>query len=417
MNLLKTSFYTSISTAITFFSGFILVKVIAIKIGPEGISQLGQYQNTTALLVIASTLSISVGVTKYLAEFKDDIFKRQKIITTSIIAVIFSSLIISVLTVLFSRTLSLKSFYNLQYWQVYALFGSLLCFTSLNVLFSSFLNGLKEIKKLTIVNITTSLVGLAFTVTLGIFFGLIGVLISANFTAIIMFILNVYFLKKITEFQISANKKNFDFSILKLLLLYSSMSAITLVIIPINQLFIRDYIIQNQGFTKAGYWQAVTKISDYYLLFITSVFSVYYLPVLSELSDRVKIKQEVWKGYKIILPFVAALAIIIFFCKTIIIKILFSKAFLPMKPLFLFQLIGDFLKIGSWLLGYLLAAKAMIKTIILLEILGSLTLILFTRFFLEKYGLIGATYAFALNYSLYWITVILITRRYIFNIK
>ena len=71
MNLLKTSFYTSISTAITFFSGFILVKVIAIKIGPEGISQLGQYQNTTALLVIASTLSISVGVTKYLAEFKD----------------------------------------------------------------------------------------------------------------------------------------------------------------------------------------------------------------------------------------------------------------------------------------------------------------------------------------------------------
>lgn len=417
MNLIKTSFYTSISTVITFFSGFILVKVIAVKIGPNGISQLGQYQNTTSLLIIASTLSISVGVTKYLAEFKNDTFKRQKIITTSIIVVILSSFIISVLTVLFSTTLSVNSFYNSQYWQVYALFGSLLCFTSLNVLFSSFLNGLKEIKKLTIVNITTSLVGLAFTVTLGTLFGLIGVLISANFTAIIMFILNIYFVKKISDFKISVSKKNFDCNILKLLLMYSSMSAITMVLIPLNQLFIRDHIIQNQGFTKAGYWQAITKISDYYLLFITSVFSVYYLPVLSELSDTYKIKQEVLKGYKIILPIIAALALVIFLCKTVIIKILFSNEFLPMKPLFLFQLIGDFLKIGSWLLGYLLAAKAMIKTIILLEILSSLTLILLTRFLLGKYGLIGATYAFALNYLIYWIALIFISKKYIFNTK
>jgi len=44
VNLIKTSFYTSISTAITFLSGFIIVKFVAVKIGPTGIALVGQQQ-------------------------------------------------------------------------------------------------------------------------------------------------------------------------------------------------------------------------------------------------------------------------------------------------------------------------------------------------------------------------------------
>ncbi len=46
-----------------------------------------------------------------------------------------------------------------------------------------------------------------------------------------------------------------------------------------------------------------------------------------------------------------------------IINILFSPQFLPMLYLFKYQLIGDVLKIGSWLLAYLMLAKAMTKFI------------------------------------------------------
>ena len=48
MNLIKTSFYTSISTAVTFLSGFIVTKVVAVKIGPEGMAYVGQFQNSIA---------------------------------------------------------------------------------------------------------------------------------------------------------------------------------------------------------------------------------------------------------------------------------------------------------------------------------------------------------------------------------
>lgn len=45
MNLLKTSFLSSIATVIKILTGFIVNKVLAIYVGPAGIAQIGQLQN------------------------------------------------------------------------------------------------------------------------------------------------------------------------------------------------------------------------------------------------------------------------------------------------------------------------------------------------------------------------------------
>ncbi|MEO8567955.1 MAG: hypothetical protein ABI419_02425, partial [Ginsengibacter sp.] len=87
MNLIKTSFYTSLSTAVSFITGFIITKVVAVKIGPKGMAYLGQFQNTTAILTMLATGAIATGVIKYLAEYKGDHFRKQKIINTSFVIV------------------------------------------------------------------------------------------------------------------------------------------------------------------------------------------------------------------------------------------------------------------------------------------------------------------------------------------
>ncbi|MEO8820858.1 MAG: oligosaccharide flippase family protein, partial [Ginsengibacter sp.] len=110
MNLIKTSFYTSISTAINFISGFIVVKVVAVKIGPEGIAFVGQFQNTTAILTILATAAISTGMIKYLAEHKNDPVKSSKIINTAFLIVFISSLIISIFVMSTSGVLSEAAF-------------------------------------------------------------------------------------------------------------------------------------------------------------------------------------------------------------------------------------------------------------------------------------------------------------------
>ncbi len=413
MNLIKTSFYTSLSTAISFISGFIVTKVVAVKIGPEGMAYIGQFQNTTAILTMLSTSAIATGVVKYLAEFKDDAIQKQKIINTSFVIVFFSSFIISIFVMSASGYLSRAAFKTVSFWIVYFSFGTLLMVISFNLIFLSVLNGLKQIRKFTIINISTSLIGIIFTVVLAYSFGIIGVLFSSMITSVIIFFINVYFFKKL-EIKWRPDFKSWDKRIIRMLSSFSLMTLIAGFTAPATQILVRNKIIIDLSIQEAGYWQAVTKISDAYLGFITTVLAVYYMPRLSEIKSKPELRNEIFKGYKIILPVVSLLAFGIWLSKDLIIHILFTPQFLPMKSLFTFQLIGDFFKIGSWLLAYVIIAKAMAKIYMVTEFVFGITYVVLSYFFIYRFGLIGATYAFAINYALYWVMMAIIVRRHIY---
>ena len=188
------------------------------------------------------------------------------------------------------------------------------------------------------------------------------------------------------------------------------MTAVTALSIPTSQIIIRNYIIHSLSLDAAGFWQGVIKISDVYLLIITTSLTIYYLPRLSEITKAYELKKEIAQGYKTVMPLVIALAAIIFFNRELIIKLLFTEEFLPMKNLFLYQLTGDIFKIATWLLASLMIAKAMVKRFIYTEIIFSISLVLFSVIFINKFGLIGDTQAFALNYFLGFIIMLWLFR-------
>jgi PST family polysaccharide transporter len=65
-----------------------------------------------------------------------------------------------------------------------------------------------------------------------------------------------------------------------------------------------------------------------------------------------------------------------------------------MKSLFLFQLLGDVVKVGSWIVSNVLLAKAQIKSFIVLEIIFSLAYFVLSVVFFNVYGIRGLTIAF-----------------------
>ncbi len=402
MNLIKTSFYTSISTAINFVSGFIVVKVVAVKIGPGGLAYVGQFQNTTAILTMLATAAITSGVVKYLAEHRNDAVKSRQIMNTAFLIVFFSSLITSVFVMATSGYLSEAAFKTKNFWFVYFLFGLFTMAISFNVIFLAVLNGLKEIRKLTIVNICSSLLGVIITVVFAYLWGVKGVLISSTTTAVVIFLINAFFFRKL-KIRWWPDFKSWDKKVVTMLSGFSLMAIVSGFVVPGMQILVRERIILQFSMSDAGYWQAVTKISDYYLAFITTVLGVYYMPRLSEIRSRQELRREIFKGYKIVLPIVGALALLIWLFRDLIIHLLFTPDFLPMKPLFTFQLLGDFFKIGSWLLAYLMIAKAMTRTFIVTEILSATLYVALSYFFMNRYGIIGATYSFCINYAVYWV--------------
>ena len=179
----------------------------------------------------------------------------------------------------------------------------------------------------------------------------------------------------------------------------------------VSHLVIRNYLVDNLGWEQAGYWQAIWYISTMYLTVVTTTLGVYFLPKLSEITDKKALRGELLSGYKVILPIVMLVSAVIYILKDFIVYILFSDDFKPMIELFLWQLIGDVIKIAAWLLSYLMLAKAMTKRYMAVEVLFNVIFVGISIYMVNSYGLIGITYAFAASYSIYFVTVFLLTKK------
>ena len=410
MTLIKTSVLTGISTVIKLVSAFVINKVIALYIGPSGLAIVGQLQNFTSIITTFSNGAISSGIVKYTAEYQD-IEEKKKIFSSSIVISLICSLIISIFLFTFSGYLSELILKDIQYSSVFIIFGATIFLFALNMVLISILNGQKEIKKYVLVNIAGSIFSLVFTSILIMQLNLMGALYAMVLNQSVMFFVTLAFVIKSSWFKLEYFKQGLDKESLSKLSKYSLMAIVSALTVPVSHLIIREYIGENLGWDSAGYWQGIWYISTMYLMLVTTSLGVYYLPRLSEIQDNKELRKEIFSGYKIIMPIVILASLIIFLLKEYVILIAFSKDFMPMMELFAWQLIGDVIKIASWLLAYLMLAKAMTKVFIYTEVLFSALFVGLSILFVDKFGLVGITYAYALNYLLYLFMMIFIFRK------
>lgn len=414
MTLIKTSVLTAISTIITVISAFVINKVLAIYVGPSGLALVGQLKDFVTMVTTFSNGAISQGIVKYTAEY-ETIEEKQKIFSTSIIISLVCSTIISVLLFILSDYLSIRILKDTQYSSVFIVFGLTVFLFALNAVLMSILNGQKEIKKYVLANIANSLVALFVTSILIFQLNIIGALYALVINQSVVFFITLLFVIKNSWFKIEYFKQGIDKEISIKLIKYSFMAITSVLTLTISQIIIRNYIGENLSWNQAGYWQGIYYISSIYLMIITTSLSVYYLPKLSSIKDKIELKKEILNGYRIIMPIVILLASFIFFIKEYVIIIAFDEKFMPMIELFKWQLIGDVIKIASWLLSYLMLAKALTKYFIFTEIFFSFTWIVLSIIMIKNFGLIGSTYAFTANYILYFIGIYLIIKKEIFN--
>ena len=413
MNLIKTSILSAISTVIRIITGFISVKVVSVYIGPSGLALVGQMQNFIGMISNIASAGINSGLVKYTAEYRDNENIKQKIWSSAFKLSVILILPITISIILFSNYISLILFKTNEYKFVFDLFAITLFFFVMNGLLTSILNGEGEIKKLTILNIASSLFGLLITLILVRKLNLYGALISSIVAQSIVFFITLMFVIKSKWFKLSMFFGKIDREYRNKLLKYSIMTLVSATMAPLSQIYLRNYIGVNIGWDAAGYWQGISRISDTYLMFITTTLSIYYLPKLSSIQDKTELRKEIIYGYKIIMPIVIAMAAGVYIFRDFIIKLIFTKDFLPMRELFLYQLIGDVIKITSWLLGYIMVAKAMTRLFVISEIIFVFSFVGLGVLFIKIFGLVGITIAFMVNYLLYMIFLLFALRGYL----
>lgn len=415
MKLIKTTFFSGIITFIRIASGFVAGKTIAILTGPAGVAVVGAFTNFIAITQTFANGAINTGVVKYTAEFNDDVQELKLLFSTGIKISLFCSGIVGVLLIVLAPHFSFLIFLKQEYANPIRVLGLTIILYSLNSLFISILNGKGQIKNYTFVNAVGSLVGLTTTVVFVYFFKIQGALYALVLSQSLVFFITVFFITKSEWFSRSFFNKTFNKTIAKKLSHYSLMAIVTALTGPVSQILLRNILIDKQGVESAGYWQGMMRISDGYLMLITTSLSTYYLPKLSSIKTDWELRQEIKKGYKIIIPAVLFGCVSIYIMRFFIIKTLFTEDFNIMEGLFLYQLVGDFFKMLAWILAYLMLAKAMTRLYIITEISFSLSYILISYFCLSFFGLNGMSIAFAINYIGYFLLFILLFRKLIFN--
>lgn len=403
------------STLVKMLTGLVSVKIVAAIIGPTGVALLGQLHNFTTIVMSLSCGGINNGITKYIAECRDNPDEVKSLLSTGLRIIVGCSLVVGILLILLHSFLSNYVMLSPDYGYVFIILGFTVLLYALNMMLISIINGYKEFKKYVKINIANSIVGLIFTLCFVLTLGLDGALISAVTYQSVMCFVTLWMIRKLPWLRWDYFKKKIELRVSKKYFHYTLMALTSAATVPVSQMLLRGYVISQISPVEAGWWEAMNRISNMYLMVITTSFSVYYLPRLSELKGILALRREIFKTYKVIVPILFVSFSIIYLLRFVIVRVLFTSEFLPMENLFLWQLIGDFFKICSWLLAFLMVAKSMAKAFVTTEIFFALTFVGMGFLFMQWNGVIGITQAYFCNYVIYMICMIIMFRKILFR--
>lgn len=405
MTLIKTSLLNAIAVAVKMFTLLGLNKILAIYVGPVGYAAIGNFQNAVQMITTFASGAINTGVVKYTAEYSEDEVKQHAVWRTAGTIAIVGSIVTSILVIIFSQTIALWFLKDEKFRLVFIWFAVTLILYIFNTLLLAILNGKKEIRRYVISNIVGSIVSLIITSLMAVFFGLKGALIALVIYPSFSFFITIILCYRASWFKFSYLFGRLDKNICLNLAKFTAMALTSAICVPVSHMLIRSHLGGTLGWEAAGYWEAMWRLSAAYLMLVTTTLNVYYLPKLSELKDPKEIKHEIIQGYKIILPVSVIFSFMVYLLRDFIIAILFTEKFSPMRDLFAWQLMGDTLKIGSWILAFLMLGKAMVRIYIFTEVVFCFSFYFMTYLLTEKFGLKGVSIAYFFNYFAYWIII------------
>jgi polysaccharide transporter, PST family len=154
----------------------------------------------------------------------------------------------------------------------------------LNAFLLAILNGKKEIKRYVCVAISGSFVSMAVTGLLAIYWGIYGVMLALVVNQSVMVVVTIAICRRAGWFRLRYLFGRIELKVIRDLGKYTAMALTTAGAGPFSQILVRKHLAHSLGWEAAGRWQAVTKVSELYLLLVTSTLSLYYLPRLSEIK-------------------------------------------------------------------------------------------------------------------------------------
>lgn len=422
--------YRQVFKATSLFSGVQIIQIIAailrskfaaIFIGPVGIGILGVLNSTLNLITGISKLGLDTSSIKdiAIANKSEDQKQVSNVIYTLKRLLWITGIVGTLITLMLSPFLSEIAFKNKEFTFSFIWISLAVLFKQLTIGDLAILQGLRKLNKLAKVNLVSSFVSVLIAVPLYYFFGLNGIVPTIILTALFAFIIARYF-----SVSIKVDNQNQSFKdmlstgkpMIKLGITLSIGSLITLFVAYIMQV----YITNTGGLTEVGYYNAAIIIINSYVGLIFEAMSKDYFPRLSEIINNTQdLKQTVTQQAMVAVLLITPIIILFLTFAEYVIRILYSKEFLPILAFLTIAIIGTLFKAVSWSMGYVIIAKGDSKVFIKTAIGFNLLLLVLNVIGYSNYGLLGLGVSFVVYYFIHLLVITLIMKfryKFIFDI-
>ena len=395
-------------------------KVIAILIGPTGMGIASLLVSTMGLVNGITNLGLERSAVKdiSLSNKNEEIEKVSRTIQVLKRLVWYTATFGAFVMIVTSPWLSEFAFGNRDFtlsfiWISLALFLKQLADSRLAIL-----QGMRKLKDLAKANLLGNFIGLLITVPLYYYFRIDAIVPAIIVATLMSFLFTFHYSRKIELIPGRLSNKEAvseGKSMIQLGFMLSLSSMITLFVAYIIQI----YISKQGGIDEVGLYNAGFVILNSYVGIIFSAMATDYFPRLAAVSEEIeKIRSSVFEQALIAVLLIAPIIVLFLMFAPFIIRLLFSKEFLPIVSMVSWGILGMLFKAVSWSIGYVIIAKGDSNLFIKTAIGFNSILLLFNVLGYYYGGLEGLGISFFIYYMIHYSALRIITYyRYKFYFK
>ncbi|MDO1513667.1 O-antigen translocase [Maribacter confluentis] len=386
-------------------------KILAILLGPTGIGILGLIMSTTKLISSLTNFGLGISAVKEIA-IAFELGDEKQLSKTLIIVkrwIWFTGLFGGILTLVLSPWLSELSFGNKDYTIAFVWLSITLLLNQLTSGSFVFLQGLRKLKYLAKANVIGAALGLLVSVPIYYYLGVKGIVPAMICTSILGFAVAFYFTKKIKTEKVPVSVKETKEKGKNMLVMGFTLSISGIMVLGVSYI-IRIFINNNGGVEDVGLFNAgIAIISTYVGLLFTAMETDYFPRLSAVVHDNEKAITLINQQAEIAMLILAPVLIVFLVFVELIITILYSSEFIPVKEMIYWAALGMFFKVAAWVVAFFFIAKGASKLFFWNELITNSYTLALNLIGYYYWGLTGLGLSYMASYFIYLIQIYTIT--------
>ena len=347
---------TGTAHGLRMIASLVVIKMIAVEVGPFGLGAIGNLISVLSVVMVFAGGGIANGIVKYSAEYQSHPGPTIRLIESALSLGLSLSGLVMLGCVIWAQQIAVALFSSSELWWLSIAFGITHFFAFVGAFTIGVANGHRRrdlFAGISIVAYLGSIVAAWIFITL---FGFAGAPMALMFLAGSTGIPALWFLVRAPVrrlIQIRFHRKE-TLGLLR----FSVMTLSTALTFPIVETILRSSIAQTLDLTQAGLWQASIRFSGAILGFYTVYLATIFMPRVSVQTDSATTSQMVTLTLVRIGGTFIVVACILYFFRDFAITLLFSADFIKLADVLGWQLLGDALRTCSYVIGFVVIARA-----------------------------------------------------------